>query len=296
MYKKLFFALLPFVAACNIVHTPPSPYKGYTAAEGGMYFKYGDMSTNNKKAREGDVLELNISYSKMNDSLFWDSRDIGYPYVLFESYYDLEQGDSYQKLLLTAGEGDSLNYIVPAYPLFTNVLHTKIPYFLGKDDMMKVNVRVNALLSKEQFAIRLERIKKFKEDLDLQEQVDLQKYVQSNHIPDSMKHNNVYLVPTKKGIGVGVKAGDLISITYTGHFLSGRVFDSVSIKAPLQFRFGDTAQVVRGLEIALKKMIEGEQAKIIIPSQLAFGESGSSTGIVPPYTTVVYEVTLMKVN
>ena len=43
-------------------------------------------------------------------------------------------------------------------------------------------------------------------------------------------------------------------------------------------------------------MREGEKAKIIIPSQLAFGENGSSTGIVPPYTSVIYEVTMLKVN
>ena len=65
---------------------------------------------------------------------------------------------------------------------------------------------------------------------------------------------------------------------------------------PYQFRCGDTAQTIEGLEIALKMMRVGEKAKIIIPSQLAFGNNGSSTGIVPPYTTVVYEVTLLKVK
>jgi len=59
---------------------------------------------------------------------------------------------------------------------------------------------------------------------------------------------------------------------------------------------GDTAQVITGLEIGIKKMREGGKAKIIIPSQLAFGENGSSTGIVPPYTSVIYEVTMLKVN
>jgi peptidylprolyl isomerase len=43
-------------------------------------------------------------------------------------------------------------------------------------------------------------------------------------------------------------------------------------------------------------MNEGEKAKFIIPSQLTYGKKGSSTGIVPPYTTVIYEIELVKLN
>ena len=43
-------------------------------------------------------------------------------------------------------------------------------------------------------------------------------------------------------------------------------------------------------------MNEGEKAKFIIPSQLAYGGAGSSTGIIPPYTTVIYEIELVKLN
>ena len=49
----------------------------------------------------------------------------------------------------------------------------------------------------------------------------------------------------------------------------------------------------------LKKIIEdrlkkGEKSKIIIPSQLAFGRVGSSTKIVPPYTTVIYNLEIIN--
>ncbi|HTB05473.1 MAG TPA: FKBP-type peptidyl-prolyl cis-trans isomerase [Bacteroidia bacterium] len=295
MYKRFIFLLLIFIECCNISPNH-SKYRSYTTEDGVNYSKYGDMGTSHKKPHAGDVLELNVNYTKMNDSLFWDSRDIGYPYVLFVSYYDLAQGDSYEKILLNSEEGDSVNFIVPAYPVFANILHTPVPFFLHKDDMIKVNVRINSLLNSEQFTARMKEVKANKEDLDLQEQVDLQKYIKGNHIPLTMKEDNVYLVPMHKGSGSGIKRGDLLSLAYKGYFLSGRMFDSISERNPLQFRYGDTAQVVKGLEIGLKKMQEGEQAKIIIPSQLAFGENGSSTGIVPPFTTVIYEVRLLKVN
>ena len=43
-------------------------------------------------------------------------------------------------------------------------------------------------------------------------------------------------------------------------------------------------------------MSEGEKALVILPSDLAFGETGSSTGIIPPFTSLLFEVELKKIN
>ncbi len=43
-------------------------------------------------------------------------------------------------------------------------------------------------------------------------------------------------------------------------------------------------------------MKTGGKATFILPSQLAFKDYGSSTGIVAPYTTVLYKVQLVKVK
>jgi FKBP-type peptidyl-prolyl cis-trans isomerase len=53
-------------------------------------------------------------------------------------------------------------------------------------------------------------------------------------------------------------------------------------------------QVIGGLEEAIGRMREGEKALIILPSELAWGEKGSSTGIIPPFTSVIYELELLK--
>jgi FKBP-type peptidyl-prolyl cis-trans isomerase len=64
----------------------------------------------------------------------------------------------------------------------------------------------------------------------------------------------------------------------------------------MEFVFGEQGQVIKGFETAISLLNEGAQAKFIIPSQLAYGEKGSSTGIVPPYTTLVYEIELLKLT
>ena len=41
---------------------------------------------------------------------------------------------------------------------------------------------------------------------------------------------------------------------------------------------------------------EGDKAAIILPSGLAWGSKGSSTGIIPPFTSVIYEIDLVSVQ
>ena len=43
-------------------------------------------------------------------------------------------------------------------------------------------------------------------------------------------------------------------------------------------------------------MKEGERSIFILPSQIGFGESGSSTGIIPPYTSTIFEVELIELR
>ena len=65
---------------------------------------------------------------------------------------------------------------------------------------------------------------------------------------------------------------------------------------PFSFVWGEDGQMIPGIINALSHMKAGGKAKIILPSPLAFGANGSSTGIVPPHTPVIYEVELISVE
>ena len=99
-----------------------------------------------------------------------------------------------------------------------------------------------------------------------------------------------------KGAGETVKKEDRITIAYKGYFINRLKFDEISGSTAFTFKYGTPGQVIKGLEIAIKSMREGEKSKIIIPSQLAFGEEGSTTLIVPSFTSVIYELEILKIN
>ena len=96
--------------------------------------------------------------------------------------------------------------------------------------------------------------------------------------------------------GPRVQSGDRVSIAYTASFLDdGRVFDEQTVAdGGLTFRLGDPDQVIKGLEAAMHLLpANGGGGTFLIPSALAFGPEGSSSGIVPPWTPVLYRITVL---
>jgi FKBP-type peptidyl-prolyl cis-trans isomerase len=106
----------------------------------------------------------------------------------------------------------------------------------------------------------------------------------------------MYYIKLQAGKGLSPDSGNVALLNYRGTFLNGRCFDFFYESQPFEWMVGQEDQLIRGLEIGVRRMHEGEKAKFIIPSHLAYGSNGSANGIVPPFTTVIYEVELLKVQ
>lgn len=131
-------------------------------------------------------------------------------------------------------------------------------------------------------------------DDEMMEQILLKKYMKEN--ANAVYHNGIYKVKLNEGADPSIKQGSDIRIHYKAYFVNRLQFDNTYNTQDFRFTYGTPGQVIKGLSIALKGMKKGEKAKIIIPSQLAFGEEGSSTQVVPPFTTVIYELEIVNVK
>lgn len=67
-----------------------------------------------------------------------------------------------------------------------------------------------------------------------------------------------------------VKDGDTVRVHYTGTLGDGTVFDSSRDREPIEFVVG-SGQVISGFEQAVKGMTPGEERKITIPADEAYG-------------------------
>lgn len=100
----------------------------------------------------------------------------------------------------------------------------------------------------------------------------------------------------KEGTEVEAKKGDTVSVHYTGTLENGTKFDSsLDRGTPFSFTLG-AGQVIRGWDLGVLGMKVGEKRKLTIPSGLAYGETGTPGGPIPPNATLIFEVELLGIN
>ena len=99
----------------------------------------------------------------------------------------------------------------------------------------------------------------------------------------------------QKGSGAQASQGKEISVHYKGQLADGTVFDSsYDRKQPIDFTVG-VGQVIKGWDEGLQLLKVGDKARLVIPSQLAYGSQGAG-GVIPPDATLIFDVELMDVK
>jgi len=97
----------------------------------------------------------------------------------------------------------------------------------------------------------------------------------------------------KSGTGKMPTANDEVTVHYAGTLIDGTEFDS-SIKRGQPATFG-VSEVITAWTEALQLMQEGDKWIIFVPSELGYGERGAG-GQIPPYSALIFELELIKVN
>jgi peptidylprolyl isomerase len=104
----------------------------------------------------------------------------------------------------------------------------------------------------------------------------------------------VYLI-TKKGTGRQPKTGETVVIHYTGMLTSGVKFDSSRDRnQPFAFKLG-VGQVIKGWDEGVAKLHVGDQAILVIPSDLAYGPKGAGD-VIPPDAKLIFVVEVVDVK
>jgi FKBP-type peptidyl-prolyl cis-trans isomerase FkpA len=114
--------------------------------------------------------------------------------------------------------------------------------------------------------------------------------------------NSMQSVELKAGSGEGIVAGKIAIVQYTGWLYEasatdnkGKQFDSSLTQGrPFRFPLG-TGQVIKGWDQGVLGMKVGESRRLIIPADLAYGDSGAG-GVIPPGATLVFDIELVAVE
>ena len=105
---------------------------------------------------------------------------------------------------------------------------------------------------------------------------------------------SVQITDTVVGTGDPVQAGDTVTVHYTGTLADGTEFDSSVGGNPF------TATLVEGALIAgwvegIPGMQVGGKRRLIIPSELGYGEAGFGD-LIPPGAELTFEIELLSIQ
>jgi FKBP-type peptidyl-prolyl cis-trans isomerase len=195
----------------------------------------------------------------------------------------------------TLKKGSKAKFIVPSSLAFGQRGSGTLvaPYTPIVYDVEILDVKTKAEYEKEQ--ADFQKSEQMKSDsLKNAEPLLLEKYLKDNKITVKPQPSGLYYIPVLAGTGPKAEAGKTVKVHYTGKLLDGKVFDSSrERKNPIEFMLG-RSQVIKGWDEGIALMKQGGKATLIIPS--AIGYSDRDMGIIPSYSTLVFDVELVEVK
>ena len=107
-----------------------------------------------------------------------------------------------------------------------------------------------------------------------------------------METPTVQITDTVVGTGDAVQAGDTITVHYTGTLADGTEFDSSVGGEPITFSLDG---VIQGWQEGIPGMRPGGKRRLIIPSELGYGDAGFGD-LIPPGAELTFDVELISIQ
>lgn len=285
-----FASLLTLLVLAFSIPSCISPYPEYEISESGIYFKYHKIGEELEQAVFSDYVTVNLSYKTIADSVFFSAKR---RFQIKEPEYRGSIDECFTMLSV----GDSASFILKSDPFFENTLKRNLPSFLDSNSRFIVDIELLDFISEPQFIKEKAEFLAWIEDFALYEKTKLSNYLTECTNDFQMDPQGLYKQIISEGNGESVKVKDTLVLNYEGRFLNGKVFDStIKRKKTFEYIYGTEWQVIRGMELAVSDMKEGEKAMFILPSEFAFGQTGNSNGAIPPFSTLIYEIELIQIR
>lgn len=281
-------ALLMAVAAVGFVGCTNSKYPGFKTLDNGVNIKYHTKGEDGKKPDINSIVTLNMNY-RLTDSILFESSSMPTP-LTFPVIEPTFKGDLYAALTLL-NVGDSVTIAFPADSFFMVMAQMpQSPEFVKPNEVMYFDVKLIEVKTDEETKAEQHALYTKMKD---QEQEVLAKYLSDKQITTAPLPSGLYYTETKKGSGSQPKVGDVLKVHFSVSLIEGFPLFSNFDGEPMEIEFGQAFDT-KGFDEALGYLRKGTRASLIVPSHIAFDSIGRSQ-MVPPYSTMLYDVELVNI-
>jgi len=114
--------------------------------------------------------------------------------------------------------------------------------------------------------------------------------MENNTNPAPTQIDQLQVETITPGTGATVETGNTVTAQYKGQLTNGAVFD----QGEFSFQVG-AGMVIQGWDQGFVGLQEGGQYRLLIPSNMAYGQQGAGAAI-PPNADLIFDVTVVKVQ
>ena len=125
-------------------------------------------------------------------------------------------------------------------------------------------------------------------DFAPQTDADIIKYIEDNNLNANKTSSGLYYVINNEGTGTRPTENSAVNIGFKGYFLDG------TISSQSESAIIDLSSVISGLKEGIQLFKEGGDGILIIPSELAFGDSGNNSGSIPGGAVLIFDIKLIE--
>lgn len=285
-------AILAFNEDGSTSYYSSSDTNSFQRHHSGLEYKFIIDKKTRYRPRLGDVMYIDMIYTTIHDSILFSSFDIDNNNYKMRLQALSHSGGCIEDAFMMMSEGDSAIFRIDAYNFFKNtLLRVNVPKFIKANEKLIFYIKMKTIIKSKDYLAKDKETYTY----NLQQEKSLiDRFLLDYNYPKTTTKSGLTILKIKEQNGIKPHNGDIVEIHYTAGFIDGGIFDSsIERNEPFKFKIGQN-EVIPGLEEAILNMSKGEHYIVIIPFRLAYG--ASKYGIIPPYSTLVFEIDLINVK
>jgi FKBP-type peptidyl-prolyl cis-trans isomerase len=227
-------------------------------------------NVNNKYAKAGNIMKVYFTFQTLEGDTLLDFTS-GKPYELV--FGDMALGQGFYEGLSLVSKGGEAEFVIPSSLAwgsegFQDVI---LPY-----TSFKLNVKVFDIMTSDEYEKEQKMIKEKEEKENAQRLKDeperIVKYLKDNNINVNPTASGLYYIEKETGNGQSPQVGNMVEVHYSIYDINNNLIESsLDYGQPIPFVYGEN-QMIQGIEEAVGYMKVGGKSRIIVPSQLGFGD------------------------
>ncbi len=286
-YKLLgLIVILAGLSACN----------NYSKTENGLRFKFLKRSNKIALPVVGEYLQCFYSITNSEDSVVYSNFNRTPDRILLVA--PTHKGGDIMEALSIMAEGDSAQFLINADSFFFKTrLETELPFYIKRGSDLKFIIKMDKKLNKFQVdsAVNAEKIIRWQAEAE-----NILAYAKRKGLTMELDSSTGIRVQYHAKASSDTAKAIHENSTVKFHFI-GKLFDDTEFYNTYTMGQPQIVRVTKeqfqpiGMYDMLLKMKEGEKATFILPYDLGFGAKGVDL-MIPPFSTLVYEINILKVE